>query len=93
MKCGKIHALEIFKTLQIRPKASIFTSSSKGGHAPRPLHHAFDLAGRRGSHHYQYFTIFGLLFQQALASRINTFLPRPSAKTDGFFCFTFDASQ
>jgi len=26
MKCGKIHALEIFKTQQIRPKASILTS-------------------------------------------------------------------
>jgi len=34
MKCGKIHALQIFKIQQIRPKASILTSSSKGGHAP-----------------------------------------------------------
>jgi len=34
MKCDKIHALEIFNTNQIRPKASILTSSSKGGHAP-----------------------------------------------------------
>ena len=30
----KIHALEILKTQQIRPKNSILTSSSKGGHAP-----------------------------------------------------------
>jgi len=34
LKCGKIHALEILKTQQIRPKPSILTSSSIGGHAP-----------------------------------------------------------
>ena len=67
MKCGKIRALEIFKTQQIRPKASILTSPSKGGHVlqrrtrPNPLHHAFGLAGRRGSPDYQHFTIFGFL--------------------------------
>jgi len=32
MKCSKISALEIFKTQQIRPKASILSSSAYGGH-------------------------------------------------------------
>ena len=67
MKCGKIHALEIFKTQQIRPKASTLTSSAYGGHVlhrrtrPNPLHHAFGMAERRGSPDYQHFTIFEVL--------------------------------
>ena len=32
MKCGKIPALKIFKAEIIKPKASIFNTSSKGGH-------------------------------------------------------------
>jgi len=49
MKCGKIPALKIFKTEIIKPKASIFNTSSKGGHVPNPLHNAFGLAERRES--------------------------------------------